>query len=491
MDWVSFALVFSIVPAATAVLAFTNDSHHLFWILTGEFDPASKVFKASGVGLRIFIYYSVAVTAITVAILIRSLGRYRRMLVWQSRLIGLAAFVPLFFVVVEQLFEIHPFEPMQITPLAFTLGMWIVAWMITRLRRVDIVSVSRERVLEQMGDGLVVVDEEGRLLDTNRQGLELMGKEKQGALGQALAKLWPELWEHLAKMAIGEESNADMVLFGGSEEVRIYDVLLSPLSDWRGRVVSRVMVLRNVTERRRTERALEANAEKLKVRNEELQQFAYAASHDLQEPLRMVVSYLDLLRNQHEDISEEIVDEFMGYASEGAKRMQELLKDLTIYARVGTQGRDFEEVDIGDLLDQVLRDLKVAVDESDGEVTRDDLPVVRGDRVQLGQVFQNLLSNALKFRSRNRRLELHVGVSREVEGWVFSIKDNGIGIGGEHREKVFQIFHRLNAREEYEGSGIGLAICKRIVGRHGGRIWLESEPERGSTFLFLLPVASP
>jgi signal transduction histidine kinase len=234
---------------------------------------------------------------------------------------------------------------------------------------------------------------------------------------------------------------------------------------------------------------IQSQAAKLIRSNEELEQFAYVASHDLQEPLRMVTSYTGLLARRYQGKLDEQADEFIAYAADGAKRMHGLIQDLLSYSRVGTKGKDFAPVDCEAVLCRTLVGLQVAVEESGARVGHEPLPTVMGDETQLGQLFQNLIANAIKYRDREAP-EVHIACKPEGNDWLFSVSDNGIGIDPRYAERIFVIFQRLHTREDYAGSGIGLAICKKIVERHGGRIWVESELGKGATFLFTLPAAN-
>jgi len=220
--------------------------------------------------------------------------------------------------------------------------------------------------------------------------------------------------------------------------------------------------------------------------NRELEQFAYVASHDLQEPLRMVSSYTQLLAQRYQGELDEKAHKFIDYAVDGAVRMQRLINDLLAYSRVSTRGKEFELSDSQAALDEALCNLKAAVEESRAEIHCELLPQVPADPTQLVQLFQNLVGNALKFHGPTPpRIEV---AARDLgEEWRFAVRDNGIGVEAQYADKVFVIFQRLHSRQEYPGTGIGLAICKRIVERHGGRIWFKSEPGRGSTFYFTLP----
>jgi chemotaxis family two-component system sensor kinase Cph1 len=228
-------------------------------------------------------------------------------------------------------------------------------------------------------------------------------------------------------------------------------------------------------------------AAQLQQANAELRQFAYVASHDLQEPLRMVTSYMQLLTQRYHDQLDAQAQEFIGYAVEGAQRMHELISDLLAYSRVETQETEWTETDGEAVLEQALRDLQLTVAESGAVVTHDPLPTVTAVRGQLRQLLENLLSNALKFRG-SEPPRIHLSAQRQGTEWVFSVRDNGIGLDPKQAERIFQMFQRLHTRKEYPGTGIGLALCKKIVERHRGRIWVESEPGQGAIFFFTLPV---
>jgi light-regulated signal transduction histidine kinase (bacteriophytochrome) len=235
-------------------------------------------------------------------------------------------------------------------------------------------------------------------------------------------------------------------------------------------------------------RALEAALDELKRSNTELEQFAYVASHDLQEPLRMVGSYCQLLSRRYRDTLGEDGQEFIGYAVDGAERMQKLINDLLMYSRVGTRGKTPAPVPLEKIMEAVEQNLKIAIQESGGRVTHDPLPVIMGDDVQMVQLLQNLIGNALKFRGEAPP-EVHVSADAapgDPRRWRISVRDNGIGIEPAYFDRIFQIFQRLHERGKYPGTGIGLAVCKKIVERHGGVISVASTPGAGSTFSFTL-----
>ncbi|MGI9553461.1 MAG: sensor histidine kinase, partial [Thermodesulfobacteriota bacterium] len=216
-------------------------------------------------------------------------------------------------------------------------------------------------------------------------------------------------------------------------------------------------------------------------------QFAYVASHDLQEPLRMVGSYLGLLERRFDDKLDKDAKDFIFYAVDGAKRMQVLINDLLSYSRVSTRGKPFEIVNCKQLVEGVLKNLEIAIKESGTEITTEGLPEeIVVDSTQISQLLQNLISNAIKF-CKNRVPKIELKVEDKLPDWQFSIKDNGIGIEQEYYERIFIIFQRLHGKTDYPGTGMGLAICKKIALRHEGDIWVESEPGQGSTFYFTVP----
>jgi signal transduction histidine kinase len=294
--------------------------------------------------------------------------------------------------------------------------------------------------------------------------------------------------------AIASSSRAGMVIVIGNLLALLFlslaGMVIFQEMGQRRRAEEEVRSLNVDLEQRVADRTAELaeRAKDLARSNGELQQFAYVASHDLQEPLRMVASFTQLLAKRYSDKLDDDAREFINYAVDGAKRMQTLISDLLSYSRVGTQGKAFELVHCDAVLDRVLKSLQLAIEDTGAVITREPLPAVAGDSIQLTQLFQNLLTNAIKFHGKKPPL---VQISTENNGsmWKIAVRDNGIGISPEHADRIFVIFQRLHTKTEYPGTGIGLAICKKIVERHGGRIWVEASPGGGSTFFFTIPVA--
>jgi light-regulated signal transduction histidine kinase (bacteriophytochrome) len=261
--------------------------------------------------------------------------------------------------------------------------------------------------------------------------------------------------------------------------------MLSPLESTGAILVT--AAIRDITARKKSEEHLVKTVAELKRSNDELQQFAYVASHDLQEPLRMVASFTQLLAKRYQGQLDGDADEFIGYVVDGCNRMKDLIQDLLAYSRAGTEEKAFSEISGENALQKALTSLRIVIEESGAVVTHDSLPTITTDDKQLSLVFQNLVGNAIKYRGVAVP-QVHIS-ARQNGGneWIFSVQDNGLGIDPQYFERIFVLFQRLHGREEFAGTGIGLAICKKIVERLGGRIWVESQLKKGSTFHFALP----
>lgn len=343
------------------------------------------------------------------------------------------------------------------------------------------------RLFETAQDGILILDAPtGDITDANPFLTDMLGYSKEELLGK-------KLWE----IGFIKDLAASHRAFDVLQEKRYVRYEDLPLENKYGKQMDVEFVsnvypvdgklviqcnIRDITERKKA-------AEELGRSNKELEQFAYAASHDLREPLRMVSSFSELLQKRYKDKLDNNANNYIGFIVDGSARMQNLIDDLLLYSRVGTMGKPFEPVAMETILQDVVTNLKVSIEETKTEISHDPLPVVQGDVSQMNQVLQNLISNAIKFR-RGEPPRIHVSAVRGATEWRFSVKDNGIGIDPELFSRLFVLFQRLNPREKYPGTGIGLAVAKKVVERHGGRIWVESRQGEGSTFLFTIPMRS-
>jgi PAS domain S-box-containing protein len=347
-------------------------------------------------------------------------------------------------------------------------------------------------LLEAAPDAMVVVSQSGDIVLLNVQAERQFGYSRDELIGHPVTDIIPVGFaERLIadKLRSPEEARAQ-IIGAGIELVALrrdgvefpIEIMLSPLESADGILVT--AAIRDISLRKAAEADLIDKIAELNRSNEELSQFAYIASHDLQEPLRMVSSYTQLLAKRYVGKLDSDADEFIGFAVDGASRMQRLIRDLLAYSRVGTNRIDLARVSSQKALDAALANLGGAVADSGAIVTSDRLPSVYADKMQLVQLFQNLVGNGIKY-NRQDVPRVHVSARRDGPGnWAFSIKDNGLGIEPEYFERIFGMFQRLHTRDQFSGTGIGLAICKKIVDRHGGSISVASEPERGATFTF-------
>src|SRR3984885_9145924 len=349
-------------------------------------------------------------------------------------------------------------------------------------------------LLEAAPDAMVVVNQSGEIVLLNVQAEKQFGYSRDELVGKKVKSLIPEGFaERLiadalrsAEDALAQQIGTGIELIARRKDGSDFpiEIMLSPLESAEGILVT--AAIRDITARKAGEANLLVKVQELKRSNEELGQFAYIASHDLQEPLRMVASYTQLLSRRYKGKLDADADEFISFAVDGASRMQRLIQDLLAYSRVGTKGTDLLDYSSEDALQQALINLRAPIGDSGALVTHDPLPTVLADEMQLIQLFQNLVGNAIKYQSPGVPV-IHVSAAMNVEKkWIFSIRDNGLGIDPQYFEKIFGMFQRLHKREEFAGTGIGLAICKKIVERHGGNISVESQPGHGSTFRFTL-----
>jgi PAS domain S-box-containing protein len=350
-------------------------------------------------------------------------------------------------------------------------------------------------LLEAAPDGMVVVNAAGEIVLLNVQAEKQLGYHRDELVGQKVTNIIPEGFaERLiadgtrtAADALAQQIGTGIELTARRKDGSDFpiEIMLSPLESSEGILVT--AAIRDITERKKSEQHLVKTVGELKRSNDDLQQFAYVASHDLQEPLRMVASFTQLLAKRYKGRLDSEADEFIAYAVDGSNRMQGLIQDLLAYSRAGTNGKALHEVSSEKALNDALANLRATIQESGALVTHDSLPALTTDDTQLVLVFQNLVGNAIKYRSAEVP-RVHVSAAKNGgKEWTFSVRDNGLGIDPQYFERIFVLFQRLHGRAEFKGTGIGLTVCKKIVERLGGRIWVESQPQKGSTFYFALP----
>jgi PAS domain S-box-containing protein len=349
-----------------------------------------------------------------------------------------------------------------------------------------------DSVVEGTTDPIYVRDLENRFTLANSACSKVFDLTVDQVLGRTLRELLPS--DSYYAVA---QSDQEILCAGDTRTVeetaeidgivRTYLTTKGPYRDADQKTIGTIGIARDITERKNSELQLVKTVGELKRSNDELQQFAYVASHDLQEPLRMVASYTQLLGKRYKGRLDSDADEFIAFAVDGCNRMQRLIQDLLAYSRAGTTGKVLREISGESALKDALTNLRATIEQSGAVVTHDSLPALTTDGMHLTQVFQNLVGNAIKYRSAAVP-HVHISAAKNRgKEWIFAVQDNGLGIDPRYFERIFILFQRLHGRDEFEGTGIGLAICKKLVEQLGGRIWVESQLGKGSTFYFVLP----
>ncbi len=347
------------------------------------------------------------------------------------------------------------------------------------------------RFLEYVPAAIAMFDQQMRYQFVSRHWYSEYNISDDNIIGKSYYDVFPETperWKKIHEWCLeGYSAECEEDLFiraNGEQQWLKWEI--RPWVDISEKISGIIMSTEVITERKEAQEALKQLNQDLSRSNRELEQFAYVASHDLQEPLRAISSYTQLLAKKYESKLDAQAEKYIHYIVDGATNMQQLIQDLLSFSRVGTHGKELAVTDCEVVLNRVLDNLNVAIIESNVIVTHDSLPVVMGDDIQLSQLLQNLMGNAIKFRSQELP-RVHISAELKAKKWIFSVRDNGIGIEPEYFERIFTIFQRLHTRREYPGTGIGLAVCKKIVERHGGKIWVDSELGVGTTFYFSIP----
>ncbi len=349
-------------------------------------------------------------------------------------------------------------------------------------------------MVEQVEEfAVIMLDPEGRIASWNRGAELITGYTREEMLQQPVARIFPPAQalsraDAERRQALAEGRGVDEGWHMRKDGTRFWGSnVLTPIRSPDGQLLGFSKIMRDITERKRFEEQLARKARDLAAMNAELEQFAAVVSHDLRSPLLAIAGCAQLLREQFGDQLAGEGAELIAMMQDGVNRMGLIIKDLLAFARATPAQSRFEEIQVEQILAKALSDLREPVQESGATITHDPLPVIKANASQLTQVFSNLIGNAIKYRS-NEPPRIHIGVTQREDEWEFFVQDNGIGIEPLHFERIFAIFQRLHEEGQYGGSGVGLAICKKIVEHHGGRIWVESQPGQGSTFLFTIPM---
>ena len=381
-------------------------------------------------------------------------------------------------------------------------GISIIARDITERKKAEKALIESEEKLnttiESSPDSIIASDLDLNITSCNQATVNIYGASSSdeliglNALDLIDSKDRQKLME-ATKIALIEKKSVTLELNSVTiDGKKVFPVEISgnSIRNAEGDPVGFVAITKDITERKNAEKERETLIGELERSNQELQQFAYIASHDLQEPLRTISSFTQLLARRYKGQIDKDADEFIDFIVDGTNRMQAMIKDLLKYSRVQTRGEEFKPTDVQKALDKALFNLKVTIDENNAKITHDELPVVTADEKQLIQLFQNLIGNAIKFKKEDEAPKIHILSKKDEENneYILGVSDNGIGMDQQYAGRIFELFQRLHTRDEYKGTGIGLAVAKKIVERHGGRIWVESEPGRGSTFYFTIPI---
>ncbi|MCA9420379.1 MAG: PAS domain S-box protein [Nitrospira sp.] len=376
---------------------------------------------------------------------------------------------------------------------------WSTALLTYQYRQGMEVRLRLASIVETTHDAIIGQTLKGQVTSWNNGAEQMFGYSPQESIGQFMTFLFPP-------DRIAEEKDILEKLHGG-KQIQNFETIrrrkdgqdipvaltISPIIDRRGKVIGASKIARNISQQKELENllavqnlTLASHAASLKQSNEDLEQFAYIASHDLQEPLRTIHGFTQLLAERYKEQLDDQGKEFIGFVTDGANRMQTLIQDLLKYSRIQAQELNPVTVNGEEVLNEILGHLRMVIEDTQALITHDPLPIIRTDRSHFQHLLQNLISNAIKFHGP-KPPHIHLSAREDANEWLFSVRDNGIGIESEYYERIFLPFKRLHSRDKYQGTGIGLAICKKIIERRGGRIWVESKPGEGANFSFTIP----
>lgn len=470
-----------VLPFVTWVLFLTNGTHGLMWSevrINGSLSfPALEVVEY-GPWFWVHSAYSYALMFASVLLLVSALLRRSRLYRVQGAVFLVALLVPLLANAVY-IFGFSPIPNLDPTPFAFSISGVLAVWGLLRFRLLDLIPVARDAVIEGMRDGVIVVDRYDRIVDLNPAAQEVLGYPPSKAVGQDVGDL-------LGDREIPPRGGVGEMTLGTGDGRRDYELSLSPLRDDRGRDQGRLILLRDVTDRKRGEEELRRRAAELAVSNAELENFASFISHDLRAPLRTIEGFSRILTEDYADSLGEEGRDYLRRVREAGRRMGYFIDDLLDLSRVARGELRRDTVDLSVVARAVAEDLREAEPEREVEFVIPDELVVEADPNLIRVVIQNLLENAWKFTGPRERPRIELGVARRDGAPVYFVCDNGVGFDPNHAGRIFDTFQRLHAHDEFEGTGIGLATVQRVIHRHGGEVWAESEIGEGATFYFTL-----